>query len=102
MSNRRTEIWLAAGILALGMIPAALAGLWGYMSITATLLHPNPSDSPSVMHAAASAHWADAIQQGRQSVRTALNEQNLPGLSVAVGVDGDIVWAEGFGWADID
>ena len=29
-------------------------------------------------------------------------EQNLPGLSVAVGVGGDIVWAEGFGWADIE
>ncbi|MEO8259978.1 MAG: serine hydrolase domain-containing protein, partial [Acidobacteriota bacterium] len=26
----------------------------------------------------------------------------LPGLSVAVGVGGDIVWAEGFGWADIE
>jgi CubicO group peptidase (beta-lactamase class C family) len=29
-------------------------------------------------------------------------EQNLPGLSVAVGAGGDIVWAEGFGWADLD
>ena len=28
-------------------------------------------------------------------------EQNLPGLSVAVGIDGDIVWAEGFGFADL-
>lgn len=27
--------------------------------------------------------------------------QNQPGRSVAVGVDGDIVWAEGFGWADL-
>ena len=28
--------------------------------------------------------------------------QNLPGLSVAVGVGGDIVWAEGFGWANLE
>src|SRR6185503_7151900 len=28
-------------------------------------------------------------------------EQNLPGLSVAVGIDGDLVWAEGFGFADL-
>ena len=31
-----------------------------------------------------------------------LTEQNLPGLSVAVGAGGDIVWAEGFGWADLE
>ena len=30
-----------------------------------------------------------------------MTEQDLPGLSVAVGLDGDIVWAEGFGWADL-
>ena len=102
MSTRRTEIWLAAGVLALGLIPAALAGLWGYMSITATPLHPNPDDSPSVMHSPSPPQWADAVELGRQSVRAALNEQNLPGLSVAVGIDGDIVWAEGFGWADLE
>jgi CubicO group peptidase (beta-lactamase class C family) len=28
-------------------------------------------------------------------------DQNLPGLSVAVGADGEIVWAEGVGWADL-
>ena len=32
----------------------------------------------------------------------ALVEQNLPGLSVAVGVSGGIAWAEGFGWADLE
>ena len=38
---------------------------------------------------------------GRSSVRVS-PRQNLPGLSVAVGVGGDIVWAEGFGWADLE
>jgi CubicO group peptidase (beta-lactamase class C family) len=42
------------------------------------------------------------VEQGRQVVRAGLTEQNLPGLSVAVGVGGDIVWAEGFGWGDLD
>ena len=28
--------------------------------------------------------------------------ENLPGLSLAVGIAGEVVWAEGFGWADID
>jgi serine beta-lactamase-like protein LACTB, mitochondrial len=41
------------------------------------------------------------VEGGRQIVRAALGEQNLPGVSVAVAIDGGIVWAEGFGWADI-
>lgn len=46
--------------------------------------------------------WADAVERGRQIVRAGLTEQNLPGISVAVGVGQEIVWAEGFGWADLE
>ncbi len=42
------------------------------------------------------------MEQGRQIVLAGLTGQNLPGLSVAVGVGGELVWAEGFGWADLD
>ena len=42
------------------------------------------------------------MEQGRQLARAGLVQQNLPGLSVAVGVGGDLVWAEGFGWADLE
>ncbi len=42
------------------------------------------------------------MARGRQVARAGLAEQNLPGLSVAVGIDGEIVWAEGFGWADLE
>jgi CubicO group peptidase (beta-lactamase class C family) len=34
-------------------------------------------------------------------VRAAIVEQNLPGVSVAVGAGETIVWAEGFGWRDV-
>ncbi len=34
-------------------------------------------------------------------VRAAIAEQNLPGVSIAVGTGGGIVWAEGFGWRDV-
>ena len=64
-------------------------------------LHPDPASVPSVMHAAPQDTWAGAVERGRQFARAGLVEQNLPGLSVAVGVDGAIVWAEGFGWADL-
>jgi CubicO group peptidase (beta-lactamase class C family) len=102
MSKSRTETWLALIVVAVGLIPAALLTLWGYMSVTATPLHPNSKDSPSVVRSAPLAEWAGGVEQGRRIVRAALTDQNVPGLSVAVGVGGDIVWAEGFGWADLE
>jgi serine beta-lactamase-like protein LACTB len=98
----RTEKWLALIVLLIGLIPAALAGLWIFMSTTATILHPTPKDVASVADATPLPKWAEVAEQGRQIVRAGLAEQNLPGLSVAVGVGGDIVWAEGFGWADLE
>ena len=49
--------------------------------------------------AAASGH-GPAIAEARPilQARTA----DLPGISVAVGLEGRIVWSEGFGWADIE
>jgi serine beta-lactamase-like protein LACTB len=102
MSKRRKEIWLALILLPIGLIPAALAGLWWYMSATATPLHPKTTDVPSVTHSAPLPQWVEVVEQGRQIVRAAITDRNLPGLSVAVGVGGDIVWAEGFGWADLE
>ena len=102
MSKNRSETWAALIVLAVGLLLVAIAGLWVYMSATATPLHPDPKDVASVTHSVPVPQWTAAVEQGRQIVRARLIEQNLPGLSVAVGVAGDIVWAEGFGWADLD
>jgi CubicO group peptidase (beta-lactamase class C family) len=72
------------------------------MSATATPLHPNPKEVPSITHSAPPPTWTDAVKRGQEAVRTSLSEQNLTGLSVAVGIGGEIVWAEGFGWADLE
>src|SRR5688572_6559310 len=101
MSKSRTETWLALIVLAIGLLIAGILGLWGYMAATPPL-HPNPQDVPSVTRSAPPAAWAAAVEHGRQIVRAHLTELSLPGLSVAVGVGGDIVWAEGFGWADLE
>jgi CubicO group peptidase (beta-lactamase class C family) len=42
------------------------------------------------------------VDRARRIIRAGLGEQNLPGLSVAVGAGGGLVWAEGFGWADLE
>lgn len=102
MRAKRVETWLALAVVGIGVVIAAVFGLFVYMSNTATPLHPNPDDVPSVTRADPTDEWAVAVAKGRDVVRAALVEQNLPGLSVAVGIDGDVVWAEGFGWADME
>ena len=101
MLRSRTETWGALIVLAGGLLLAAILGLWAYVSTTPPL-YPNPQDVPSVTDSAPLPKWGDAVKQGRQIVRAALTEHSLPGLSVAVGAGGDIVWAEGFGWADLE
>jgi CubicO group peptidase (beta-lactamase class C family) len=102
MNFNTRKVWVAAILAPVILIPVAVGGLYLYTSATAPLLHPDPRAVPSEMRSAPSQQWAGAVDQGRQAVRAALTEQNLPGLSVAVGAGGDLVWAEGFGWADLD
>jgi serine beta-lactamase-like protein LACTB, mitochondrial len=93
-----------AGLFVLALIGliAAIAGLYVYVRATTTPLHPDPQNVPSVTSSGPPAQWAGAVQQAREIARVGLLDQNLPGLSVAVGVGGGIVWAEGFGWADLE
>jgi len=56
---------------------------------------------PSVAGGAPSPRYAPAVERARELVRVALVEQNLPGISVAVGAEGATVWTEGFGWRDV-
>jgi CubicO group peptidase (beta-lactamase class C family) len=102
VTTRRLETWLALAALSVGLLLLAMLGLWGYMSVTATPIHPDPDDIPSVADAKPSPRWAAAVERARRIARTGLAEQNLPGLSVAVGAGDELVWAEGFGWADLD
>jgi hypothetical protein len=74
-------------------------------------LFAQAQEVPSVIDSA-SPQDAAAVERARELVRAAVLEQNLPGLSVAVGAglpsaasakEGvAIVWAEGFGWRDVD
>jgi serine beta-lactamase-like protein LACTB, mitochondrial len=63
-------------------------------------VHENAAAVPSTTAAAPPERYSDAVKEGRRLARALVVDESLPGLSVAVAVDGDIVWAEGFGWAD--
>src|SRR5437867_2168295 len=85
-------------LIALGLAIAAFAACAGR---GAAPLFRQPSDVPSVSESAPSPQWATAVDRARPMVRAAIMEQNLPGVSIAVGVGGAIAWAEGFGWRDV-
>jgi CubicO group peptidase (beta-lactamase class C family) len=101
VSRSRKETWLAVAVAAVAVAVVVVLGLYGFMIATAPL-HTVLGDVPSVTRTDPPQQWRDAVQRGREIVRAALPEQNLPGLSVAVAVRDDLVWAEGFGWADLE
>jgi CubicO group peptidase (beta-lactamase class C family) len=98
----RIETWLTLGVAGVGLILLGVAGLWVYVSAAAKPLHPSAQDAPSATRSEPPANWAVAVEQARQIARAGLSDQNLPGLSVAVAAGNQIVWAEGFGWTDIE
>jgi CubicO group peptidase (beta-lactamase class C family) len=89
-------------VLGGGALFLFVQGLWMYMKATATPLHPDPRQVPSVTASGPPPRWSEAVEKGRQIVRAAISERNLTGVSIAVGQGGDIVWEEGFGWADLE
>ena len=102
MLNSRKQKWLALIAVPPLLLGLFVVGLFVYVNATARPLHPDPTAVSSVLQSAPARQWAAAVEQARQSARAGLIEKNCPGLSVAVGVGGDIVWAEGFGWADLE
>ncbi|WP_395673045.1 serine hydrolase domain-containing protein [Phenylobacterium sp.] len=56
---------------------------------------------PYAEHLAAPSRAA-AISRGRQMVSDFMAKRGVPGLSVAVSVDGRLAWSEGFGLADVE
>jgi CubicO group peptidase (beta-lactamase class C family) len=86
---------------ALGLAVVAVAAVLVNAVSAGAPLFAQSRDVPSVSVSAASAQWAAAVERARPIVRAAIVEQNLPGISVAVGISGVIVWAEGFGWRDV-
>lgn len=103
MSKRRTELRLAGLVVAgVGLVMSAVAGLFLYVNLTTTPIHPAADEVRGTAQGEPAPEWAGAVERGRQIARAGVAGQNLPGLSVAVGVGGRVVWAEGFGWADLD
>ena len=111
-ARNRLPAWAAGTALAVGVLIAAFAAFLTHAAVVAAPLFAQPPDVPSVVDSAPPPQYAAAVERARGLVRAAVREQNLPGVSVAVGAalpaaalakeGGTIVWAEGFGWRDVD
>ena len=99
MSRIRWRAETALALLFAVIITVAGGGAVYFVSTMA--VHTDPAAVPSTpgVHAK---RYSGAIEESRHLAHALLLEDNLPGLSVAVARDGEIVWTEGFGWADLE
>ena len=102
MAVSSKRFWLLLIAAPPAVIAVFVMGLWTYVSVTTTPIHPDPAAVPVSTQSQPPPDWARAVEQAKQIARAGLVEQNLPGLSVAVGLGHEIVWAEGLGWASIE
>jgi hypothetical protein len=100
-ARNRLPAWASRTALAVGAVVAAFAAFLTHGVVVTAPLFPQPQAVPSVVGQEPSPQYAAAVERARELVRSAVLEQNLPGVSVAVGAGGTVVWAEGFGWRDV-
>src|SRR4029079_6796420 len=76
--------WAARTALAVGLLIAVFATFLTYD--VAEPLFALPQNVPSAIDSGPSPQYAAAVERARELVRAAVLEQNLPGVSVAVGI----------------
>ncbi|HEX6598445.1 MAG TPA: serine hydrolase domain-containing protein [Gemmatimonadaceae bacterium] len=69
-------------------------------SATAQVAAPSRTPIPAV--AGQPRDYASAIATDRQFIADTMRALGAPGASITVMKDGDVVWSEGFGWADVE
>jgi CubicO group peptidase (beta-lactamase class C family) len=73
-----------------------------YFVLTINPIYRDPAMVPSTAADSTVTRYEAAIDKSRNLARAMLAAENVPGLSVAVAMNGEIAWAEGFGYADVE
>lgn len=82
--------------------PALLAALVAVTALPALLASEVAAQAYPIASAPAAGPWQEAVDSARSFVARRVLDENIPGLSIAVAVNGDVVWEEGFGYADLE
>jgi serine beta-lactamase-like protein LACTB, mitochondrial len=99
MTRRGAEMALAY-LFAVAII--VVGGGAVFFVLTISPAFTDPAAVPSTAAATQPGRYSGAVDESRRLARALVVEDNLPGLSVALAVDGEIIWAEGFGWANVE
>lgn len=94
--------WAGRTAIVVGVMAAFVAALLTRSVMASVPLFAQAQEVPSVAGTTPPQPYVPAVDRAREAVRAAVLEQNLPGVSVAVAAGGTLVWAEGFGWRDVD
>ena len=94
---KKTQAFIAVVIVGIGFVITIVGGIFAYMTLTATPIHPSEQEVSSIPEAAPPRKWTEAAERARQMVRASVVEEP-PGLcpwrrSGATRV------VEGFRWA---
>ena len=100
-ARNRLPTWARRTAVAVGVLIAASTAFLVHAATITAPLFAQPADVPSISASAPLPQWAAAVDRARPMVRVAIVDQNLPGVSIAVGMGAGVVWAEGFGWRDV-
>jgi serine beta-lactamase-like protein LACTB len=99
MTRRVAEATLAI-LFAVVILVVGGAAVAFFMTISP--VHTDRAAVPSTAALIQSGPFASAVDESRRLARALVVDENLPGLSVAVAHDGELVWGEGFGFADVE
>lgn len=102
----------AGDVWAVPFLPPApvLAVLRPLLVLALVLLAAAPAAAPLAAQeappaprlAVAPARFGDVVEAARRDAAAYLSADGLPGVAFGVAVDGRVVWAEGFGYADLE
>ena len=95
----RAEIALVIAALVVGILTLALTAVWSVKTLPIHKGVESVSSTPAIV---LTNRYAGPVEESRRLARALLVERNVPGLSVAVAVNGEVVWAESFGWSDVE
>ena len=77
------------------VLAGVLVGTWAPATASAQS-NGTPATAPTPLR------YADVIEEARALLGADLAERGYPGIAIAVSVDGETVWSEGFGYANLE
>lgn len=86
------------------ILAIAVAILFMTATTRAQVAHTQPSKAEEIISQrnVAAKRYAAAIRRGEAAIRALMKLADIPGLTVAVAINGEIIWSEGFGYADLE